>query len=73
MDRCGPKLTEDCEDGRTCPACGEAFRPGDYTVLITLGPGDDTKARTRRDQGRPYNAVASEVHWECASAEARGE
>lgn len=39
---------------------------GDYTTLVTLGPGDDAEARERRDAGRPYNAIASEIHWDCS-------
>lgn len=70
--RFGPKPPESV-DGRECPACHEAFAAGEYTCLVTLGPGADEDARLRRDQNRPYNAVALEVHWDCASAEARND
>lgn len=39
---------------------------GDYTTLIPIGPGNDPEARERAKEGRPYNAVALEIHWECA-------
>jgi hypothetical protein len=42
---------------------------GDYTTIVALGPGDDEEAQRRRDAGRPYNAVAVEVHWDCSTQE----
>jgi hypothetical protein len=62
----GPKTTDHPGIGRVCPACRHRFKEGDYTTLVVLGPGDDPDSQLRRDQGRPYNAVASEVHWACS-------
>ena len=50
-----------------CPACGSLLRWGEYTTLITLGPGADPEARALARKGEPYLAVAIEVHWECAT------
>lgn len=52
--------------GIVCPACHKEFVSGDRSVLIALGPGDDPDAREAAKAGRPYNAVAVEVHAECA-------
>jgi len=62
----GPKTKDHPTIGIACPACGKPFAEGDYTALITLGPGDDLEAQERARQGRPYNAVAAEVHAACA-------
>ena len=69
--RFGPKTVDHPSVGEPCPACKVPFAAGDYTALVVLGPGDDAEAQKRRDQGRPYNAVALEVHWACS--EQRGE
>jgi len=68
--RFGPK--DESFDGSTvppCSACGVEFKAGDYSTLVKLGPGDDSKARERLRQGKPYIAVAVEVHWACATGE----
>ena len=62
----GPKDSEHPSVGEECRACGKPFMPGDFTTLVVLGPGDDEEARKRRDEGRPYNAVGIEVHWDCS-------
>lgn len=67
MDKLGPKQSNHPSIGQKCPACHKPFRQGDYTTLVTLGPGDDQEARERARAGRPYNAVALEVHWGCAT------
>lgn len=67
MRRFGPKAPNHPSVGELCPACKEAFAPGDYTTLITLGPGGDPEARDRAREGRAYNAVALEVHYACAT------
>lgn len=67
----GPKEAGHPSVGKPCPACHEPFVEGDYTALIPLGPGSDSEARQARDRGAAYNAVAVEVHFDCASAEAR--
>lgn len=54
-------------DGITlCQACSQPFKAGDYCTLIALGPGIDPEERAKAAAGRPYNAVALPVHWECA-------
>ena len=60
----GPKSKDHPSVGKECPACHEPFAEGDYTTLVLLGAGDE-ESRERRDAGRPYNAVALEIHWEC--------
>ncbi len=65
----GPKSEDHPSVGKECPACGKPFKAGDYTTLISLGPGDSSESRERRDTGRAYNAVAAEVHWECSTQE----
>ena len=70
MSRCfGPKTDDHPSVGKACPACGRLFATGDFTTLIALGPGDDPEAQERARQGRPYNSVAQEVHWACATGE----
>lgn len=64
MRKFGPKLHD--EDDRRCAACDWPFQKGDFTTLVSVGPGDDPRERARRDAGRPYNSVAVEVHWECS-------
>jgi len=53
--------------GSVCFACGQAFQPGDLTVLLPLGPGSDTEARQKAREGRYYNAVAIHLHADCVS------
>jgi hypothetical protein len=64
--RFGPKKADHPSIGEECPACHKPFIADDYTTLIALGPGDDEEAQERAHAGRPYNAVAVEVHWMCA-------
>jgi len=73
LRRFGPKREEDCDIENVCPACAKPFKPGDYTTLIALGPGDDPEAQKRCREGRPYNAIAKEVHWACATGKTDGE
>lgn len=49
-----------------CPACQKDFKPGDFTALVALGPGDSEESQKRCRERRPYNAVAIEVHYLCA-------
>lgn len=65
----GPKTAEHPSVGNPCPACHTVFAVGDFTALVTLGPGDDPDQQERARQGRVYNAVAVEVHWTCATGE----
>lgn len=53
--------------GERCKACGESFKEGDYTTIVPLGPGDDPEAQEKAREGRPYNAVAIQIHWKCAT------
>lgn len=63
----GPKLPGHPSIGELCPACRVAFKEGDYTTLVTLGPGDNIEARAKARAGEAYNAVAVEVHFGCAT------
>lgn len=69
--RYGPKKADHPSVGEECPACHQPFKEGEYTALAILGPGEDDDARERRDQGRPYNAIALELHYDCAGEEWR--
>ena len=62
----GPKSASHPSIGKECPACHVPFKEGDYTALIPLGPGDSKEEQEKCRTLRPYNAVACEVHWECA-------
>lgn len=66
MRKFGPKGETHPTVGKECPACHQPFAEGDFTTLVSLGPGDDEDARKRRDQGRVYDAVAVEIHWDCS-------
>lgn len=70
LRRFGPKPSDHPSVGNDCPACHVPFAGGDYTTLIALGPGDDPEAQERAATGRPYNAVAVEVHYACAGGTA---
>jgi len=50
-----------------CAACHELFYAGDFTTFIKLGPGADPEQQRRCREGLPYDAVALEVHWACAT------
>ena len=63
----GPKPSHHPSIGAECPACHQAFKEGDYTTLIALGPGNNPEVQERAREGRPYNGVAVEVHWSCAT------
>ena len=65
----GPKSADHFSVGKPCPACHEPFKAGDFTTLISLGPGDDPEERQKAREGRAHNAVATEVHWVCATGE----
>lgn len=67
MSKLGPKQADHPSVGIECLACHQPFVAGDYTTLVTLGPGDNEDAQQRRDQGRPYNAIALEIHWACST------
>ncbi len=65
----GPKASDHPSVGQECPACHRIFVAGDWTTLVMLGPGDDLDERARARQGRAYNAVAVEIHADCAAPE----
>jgi hypothetical protein len=65
----GPKVADHPSVGRECPACRVPFVAGDFTALVTLGPGDDPEEREKARTGRAYNAVATEVHWASATGD----
>ena len=67
MRKFGPKKAGHPSIGDLCIACGKPFKAGDYTTLVEIGPGDDEDAREAIKAGRPYNAIAKEVHWECTA------
>jgi hypothetical protein len=69
MRKFGPKSDDAPSIGEPCPACHVPFKVGDYTTLVALGPGDNPEARQLMAQGRPYNAVAVEIHWDCSTKE----
>jgi len=62
----GPKKADHPSVDQECPACHKPFKEGDYTTLIALGPGDDPVAQEKAKAGKYYNAVAVEVHYDCA-------
>ncbi len=64
--RFGPKTAQHPSVGEKCPACGVPFAVGDYTTLVSIGPGSDPENQQLCRDGKPYNAVAVEVHWDCA-------
>jgi len=66
MRKFGPKTADHPSIGELCPACKKPFKAGDYTTLVALGPGDSEESRKRAKEGRPYNAVAIEVHYDCS-------
>jgi len=67
MRKLGPKPKDHPSVGDKCPACQKPLRGGDFTTLVNLGPGDNKEARALRDQGRAYNSIACEIHWECSA------
>ena len=67
--RFGPKAADHPSVGKPCPACQKPLAAGAFTTLVPLGPGDSEEARERARAGRPYNAVAVEIHWSCATGE----
>lgn len=74
MRKMGPLMADhplvaDGAPNNTCPACRVRFAVGEYVTLLILGPGTDEEGRQRRDEGRPYNALALPIHWDCAAHE----
>jgi len=65
----GPKAEDHPSIGTLCPGCRVPFQAGDYTTLITVGPGPDLEEQERALVGRSYNAVALEAHWTCVTGQ----
>lgn len=61
----GPKTGNHPSVGEPCPACHEPFKAGEWTTLVTLGPGRDPEEQEKMREGRYYTAVAIEAHYEC--------
>lgn len=47
----GPKSTDHPTIGKDCPACKKPFVEGDYTTLVSLGPGDDPEEQRKAASG----------------------
>lgn len=62
----GPKKADHPSIGRECQACHKDFKEGDFTTIVTLGPGDNEEARAKSKAHRPYTAVGLEIHYDCA-------
>ena len=68
----GPKDSNSPTLNRECYVCKQLMKKGDYTALIPLGPDDDEN-RKRAAEGKPYDAVAIEVHWGCCDPRHKNE
>lgn len=55
--------------GALCPLCNEKLVVGDVTTLLPLGPGGDPVQRFKCKQGQPYEGIAIEVHYACATGD----
>lgn len=62
----GPKPPDHPSIGEKCRACHIPFAAGDMTTLVALGPGANDESQQRAREGRPYTAVALEIHAACA-------
>lgn len=67
--RIGPQLVNDKAVGQACPACKVKLAKGDFVAVVVLGPGADKRARDAARNGKPYEAVAIELHWACATGQ----
>jgi hypothetical protein len=65
----GPKPVSSSEVGEPCPACTVPLADGDTVAVRALGPGADPLARANARAGQPYQAVAVELHWACATGD----
>lgn len=63
----GPKKRSDIKPGERCLACLKAFRAGQYTTLVPVGPGEDPEKRAAARARREYDAIGIEVHYACAT------
>jgi hypothetical protein len=69
LSKLGPKPIGHPTVGGTCLLCQELYEVNDYTTLLPLGPGGDVESRTLCRAGQPYEGIAVEVHWTCATGE----
>lgn len=67
IPKIGPKPIAHPTVGGTCLLCQETFEVNDYTTLLPLGPGSDPESRTLCRAGQPYEGIAVEVHYICAT------
>ena len=67
LRRFGPADSADPIGSSVCPACKKPFLKGDYTTLMSIGPGDSKEGRKRAREGQAYTAIAVKVHWACAT------
>jgi hypothetical protein len=63
----GPKADDHPSIGKECPACRVTFKAGDFTTLVSLGPGDNPEQQELCREGRVYVAAVQEVHYACAT------
>lgn len=68
-EKFGPKEKGNKSIGDECPGCLKKFKVGDYTTLVTIGPGADKEQQERARLGHSYKAVALEAHWTCVTGE----
>ena len=67
LHRFGPKTFDHPTVGKLCPGCDQPLKPGDYTAIIRVGPGDREWDRDRCRRGLTYGGVGVELHWVCAT------
>lgn len=67
------KLSSGGQENLYCRACEKPIEKNSDVALIALGPGDSEENMEKCEQGRPYNAVAIQVHWSCATGEKQNE
>jgi hypothetical protein len=65
----GPKPVDERAVGQLCPACRKFLTEGDQVAVFVLGPGADPHAQAKARSGEPYQGVAVEVHWACATGQ----
>lgn len=64
----GPKSEGHPSIGMECPRCLKKFMKGDFTTLVGDEPAGVEDAEEKR-AGRAYTVVASEIHWDCVTAQ----
>lgn len=67
LPKIGPKPIGHPTVGGVCLLCQESYKVNDYTTLLPLGPGADQESRTLCKADQPYEGIAVEVHWSCAT------